>query len=186
MAELCSHQINAVNWFLGSTPEAVMATGGLYRFPEGREVPDHVFATFEYPGGRTVTFSSIESNAFDDYYEMYQGTKGTLILLHESDALLFDEEASKRSTAISVAPRDGGAAALSSETMAGNRNTSVASGGTSTQSSGARPVRIEIQRFCSAIRTGTPVACGPDKAILSARPCILANESIKRKERLKI
>jgi predicted dehydrogenase len=186
MAELCSHQINAVNWFLGSTPEAVVATGGLYRFPEGREVPDHVFATFEYPGGQTVTFSSIESNAFDDYYEMYQGTKGTLILLHESDALLFDEEASKRSTAISVAPRDGGPAALSSETMAGNRNTSVASAGTSTQTSGARPVRIEIQRFCSAIRTGMPVACGPDKAILSARPCILANESIKRKERLKI
>jgi predicted dehydrogenase len=186
MAELCSHQINAVNWFLGSTPEAVVATGGLYRFPEGREVPDHVFATFEYPGGRTVTFSSIESNAFDDYYEMYQGTKGTLILLHESDALLFDEEASKRSTAISVAPRDGGAAALSSETMAGNRNTTVASAGTSTLSGGARPVRIEIQRFCSAIRVGTPVACGPDKAIASARPCILANESIKRKERLTI
>jgi predicted dehydrogenase len=186
MAELCSHQINAVNWFLGSTPSAVMATGGLHRFPEGREVNDHVFAMFEYPGGQTVTFSSIESNAFDDYYEMYQGTNGTLILLHESDALLFDEEASKRSTAISVAPRDGGAAALSSETMAGNRNTSASSAGTSTQSSGARPVRIEIQRFCSAIRVGTPVACGPDKAIASARPCILANESIKRKERLTI
>jgi hypothetical protein len=117
---------------------------------------------------------------------MYQGTKGTLILLHESEALLFDEEASKRSTAISVAPRDGGAAAVSSETMAGNRNTSVASAGTATQTSGARPVRIEIQRFCSAIRTRIPVACGPDKAILSARPCILANESIKRKERLKV
>lgn len=187
MAELCSHQINAVNWFLGSTPEAVIASGGLYRFPEGREVHDHVYVTFEYPGGRSVTFSSIESNAFDDYYEMYLGTKGTLILLHESDALFFDEEASKRSTAIAVSPRADGAVAQSSETMAGNRNTSTASAlTTASGTAGPRPIRIEIQRFCSAIRTGTPVACGPDKAIASARPCIRANEAIKQKARLLI
>jgi predicted dehydrogenase len=79
MAELCSHQVNAANWFLGSSPDAVIASGGLYRFPENREVYDHVYVTFEYPGGRTADFSSIESNAFDDYYEMYLGTKGTLI-----------------------------------------------------------------------------------------------------------
>ncbi len=36
-------------------------------------------------------FSSIESNAFDDYYEMYMGTKGTLIMNREQDALLFEE-----------------------------------------------------------------------------------------------
>ena len=185
MAELCSHQINAVNWFLGSTPQAVVASGGLYLYPEGREVYDHVYATFEYPGGRRVTFSSIESNAFDDYYEMYQGTKGTLILSHESDAMFFDEEASKRATAIAVSPRDGGAVAQSSETMAANRNTStVAASASATGSSGPRPIRIEIQRFCAAIRTGKPVACGPDKAIASARPCIRANEAIKQKTRL--
>ena len=38
-AELCSHQVNAANWFLGAAPEAVIASGGVYRFPEGsREV----------------------------------------------------------------------------------------------------------------------------------------------------
>ena len=185
MAELCSHQINAVNWFLGSTPEAVIASGGLYRFPEGREVFDHVYATFEYPGGRSVTFSSIESNAFDDYYEMYQGTKGTLILLRESEAMLFDEEASKRSTAIAVSGQDGGAVAQSSETMAGNRNMNTGAGAaTSAPATGPRPIRLQIQRFCAAIRVGTPVACGPDKAIASARPCIRANEAIKQKTRL--
>ena len=35
-------------------------------------------------------FSSIESNAFD-YYEMSMGTKGTLIMSREQDALLFEE-----------------------------------------------------------------------------------------------
>ena len=96
MAELGSHQVNAANWYLGSAPEAVMASGGLYRFPEGREVYDHVYATFDYPGGRTAVFSSIESNAFDDYYEMFFGTKGTLIMLREREALLFEEGGGRR------------------------------------------------------------------------------------------
>jgi predicted dehydrogenase len=187
MAELCSHQVNAVNWFLGSKPEAVLGSSGLNRFPEAREVSDHTYAIFEYPGGQTVTCSSIESNAFDDYYEMYQGTKGTLIMLREAEALLFEEEAGKRSTAISVAPRDAGAAALSSETMMGNTNAGAASApGAATQATGPRPTRVEIQRFCSAIRVGTPLGCGPDKAIGSAVPCIKANEAMKQKTRLKV
>jgi hypothetical protein len=33
----------------------------------------------------------IQSNAFDDYYEMYMGTKGTLIMTRELDAYLFHE-----------------------------------------------------------------------------------------------
>jgi hypothetical protein len=45
-------------------------------------------------------------------------------------------------------------------------------------------IRTEIQRFCSAVRVGTPIACGPDKAIESARPCIRANEAVKTKQRL--
>jgi predicted dehydrogenase len=187
MAELCSHQINAVNWFFGAKPEAVIASGGLYRFPEGREVYDHVYATFEYPGGRTLTWTSVESNAFDDYYEMYQGTKGTLILLHESDALFFDEDAAKRATAITVEARGTGPTAVSTETMSSNRNTgsgAAPSSGTSVQSAGQVSIRTEIQRFCSAVRVGTPIACGPDKAIESARPCIRANEAVRTKQRI--
>jgi predicted dehydrogenase len=195
MAELCSHQINAVNWFLDSAPEAVVASGGVYRFPEGnRETYDHVFATFDYPGGRTVTFSSIESNAFDDYYEMYMGTKGTLILQRELDAMLFEEgSAANRSTAIEVAPRTSGPAAQSSETMSGNtrQGAAVAAAApaapvTSQVSVRVQGSRIMIQKFCAAVRVGTPVACGPDKAFDSARACIRANDAIKQKTRLSI
>lgn len=191
MAELASHQVNAVNWFLGSAPEAVVGSGGLYRFADGsREVFDHVYATFEYPQGRTLVFSSIESNAFDDYYEMYMGTKGTLIIRAESDALLFPEGAGARPTAVEVARRSG-PAAESSETMPGNTALPAARTATSADPGGGRALRplstrIEIQRFCSAIRTGTPVACGPDKAIDSARACIAANEAIKQKARVAI
>ena len=188
MAELCSHQVNAANWFLGSAPEAVIASGGLYRFPENREVYDHVYATFEYSGGRTAVFSSIESNAFDDYYEMYLGTKGTLIMLHEREALLFDEGGG-RQTGVEVAAAGAGAVAQSSETMAANTNQGAARSAQPAGGEGpARPpaTRFQMQRFCSAIRAGIPLACGPQKAIGSARACIAANEAITTKARVKI
>jgi hypothetical protein len=44
--------------------------------------------------------------------------------------------------------------------------------------------RTQIQRFCAAIRVGTPLGCGPDKAFESARACITANEAMKQKTRL--
>jgi predicted dehydrogenase len=190
MAELCSHQVNAANWFLGSSPDAVIASGGLYRFPEHREVYDHVYVTFEYPGGRTAVFSSIESNAFDDYYEMYLGTKGTLIMLREREALLFEEGGSGRQTGIEVTPAGRGAGAQSSETMAANTNQGAtrAAAPSAAGDAAARPsaTRLQMRRFCSAIRVGTPLACGPDKAIGSARACIGANEAIKTKARVNL
>ena len=76
LCELGSHQITAASWFFDAAPEAVYTSGGTYRYKDGREVYDHVFATFNYPGDRTATFSSIQSNAFEDAYEMYMGTKG--------------------------------------------------------------------------------------------------------------
>jgi predicted dehydrogenase len=186
MAELCSHQVNAANWFLGSAPNAVIASGGLYRFPDNREVYDHVYATFEYPGGPTAVFSSIESNAFDDYYEMYLGTKGTLILLREREALLFEEGTGGRQTGIEVARA--GAVTQSSETMTANTNQAAPRSASSPApgDTAARPAatRFQMQRFCSAIRVGTPLACGPDKAFGSARACIGANEAIKTKARI--
>ena len=91
--ELASHQVNVSNWFFDARPEAVQSTGGIYRWKDGREVYDHVYALFEYPQGRTAVFSSIESNAYERYSETFMGTKGTLILSGETEAYLFEEGA---------------------------------------------------------------------------------------------
>src|SRR4029079_1511208 len=103
-AELCSHQLNATNWFLSSAPTAVHACGGVHRYKDGREAHDHIYSIFEYPNGLTATFTSIESTAFDQRYETFFGTKGTLVMYNESEALLFDEttEGQPAATAIEV------------------------------------------------------------------------------------
>jgi predicted dehydrogenase len=182
LAELGSHQVGVTNWFFGSIPEAVTASGGVFRFRDGREVQDHIYATFEYPQGRTAVFSSIESNAFEDYYEMFLGTKGTLILRAESEAYLF-QEGEARATSVEVAMKGAGAVLEASETRpAGTAaQRSAGAGGTIDRQA---PYRLEISGFCAAIRVGTPLRCGPERASSSARPILAAHEAAQTKSRI--
>jgi predicted dehydrogenase len=196
MAELASHQLNITNWYFGAEPQLVQGTGGIFRFKD-REVPDHVYTTFQYPGGRTATFTSIESNAFDDYYEMFMGTRGTLIVQREREVLLFEEGGAEgvpaRATGIDASRGAAPPPALASETVGGATADPLAGAvpsrpGAAQQTvaggTGERriPTRRQIERFCSAIRVGTPLGCGPDRAIGSARACIQANEAIDRSQ----
>jgi predicted dehydrogenase len=126
MAELGSHQLDACSIFLGKVhPLAVTATGthSLYGFKPGdgrsnpREIDDHVFCTFEFPGkayferddkglivvrdGKpvekdkhdvvVVTYSSISTNQFEPYGECIMGSRGTMIVEMEQNAYLFTE-----------------------------------------------------------------------------------------------
>ena len=159
MAELGSHQITAASWFFDSPPEAVYTAGGISRYQDGREVSDHIYATFEYPGGRTATFSSIQSNAHEDAYEMFMGTKGTLLLRHEVEAYLFNEgEGESTKAASATGPTDSPV-----------RSAPAGDGGEKSSA-----YRLEIAEFCSAIRTGSPIRCGPTCPPSVAAMCRMA------------
>src|SRR5262249_15659085 len=88
MAELGSHQLDAASIFLGKVkPLAVTGVGTRSFFGKDRnprEIDDHVFVTYEFPGknhprgpgrGRdendvvVVTYSSISTNGFEPYGE---------------------------------------------------------------------------------------------------------------------
>jgi predicted dehydrogenase len=178
--ELGSHQVNAANWFLGATPVRVQAMGGVYRFKDGREAPDHVFATFEYPGGITGTFSSIESNAFEERYEAFFGTKGTLLIRNEDDAMLFDE-GDARSSGVEVTPKGAGAALEASETkpkQAGGKATAKTAPKTAAAPT-ISPSTYEMNGWASAIRSGSPLRVTPEVAAHSASWTIAANEAMR-------
>jgi predicted dehydrogenase len=184
LAELGSHQIAIANWYYDAVPEAVYASGGVHRYKDGREVPDHVYATFEYPGGRTATFTSIQSNAYDETYEQIMGTKGTLILKGETGAYFFNEHDGK-ATNLEVSKRSSSAIVDASE----SRVADTGKGRTVTEETGAHvdrllAYRLEINGFCSAVRANTPLVCGPERALGSAAACIRAYESCEKKTRL--
>jgi predicted dehydrogenase len=185
-AELASHQVSAVNWFLGAVPESVLASGGVYRFKDGREVYDHVYGIFDYPGGRTAVFSSIESNAYDHYYEMFMGTKGTLILRAETEAYLFDEGEGRRATNIEVSAKGTGPALEASETKPAQAGAERPAAAGPQLVERASSYKNEISGFCSSIRAGAPLACGPERAVHSAKVCIRANQAVEKKTRLAV
>jgi predicted dehydrogenase len=185
-AELASHQVNIVNWFFGAEPQAVLSSGGVYRFPEGgREVYDHVYTVFEYPHGRTAIFTSIESNAYDHYYEAFYGTKATLILRGETEAYLFDEGGAARPTTVEVTPKGAGPALEASESRSAEAAGSARAGAPE-RIERVAAYRLEVSGFCAAVRTGKPLACGPERAVGSAKACIRANEAVEKKTRLAV
>jgi predicted dehydrogenase len=185
LCELGSHQITAASWFFDSHPTHVYTTGGIYRYKDGREVNDHVFATFNYPGGRTATFSSIQSNAFDDYYEMYMGTQGTLIMTRELDAYLFNEKEGAATTRVEISRQSQAPVADSSASQPAGGAQRTVNTGDSIVNKGIS-YQNEIAEFCTAIRTGRPVRCGGEKAMTSAVAILTGNLSAEKGVKLEI
>jgi predicted dehydrogenase len=92
MAELGSHQLDACSLFLNKVhPEKLLATGGKFFFTDDRECEDHVYCMYQMPGGVTLTYSTISSNAQEGYGEVVMGTRGTLCVMNERDVMLFKE-----------------------------------------------------------------------------------------------
>jgi hypothetical protein len=189
MAELASHMVAITDWFFGAPAEAVSGSGGVHRYKDGREVPDHTYVTLEYPGGRTALFTSIESNAFDNYYEAYYGTKGTLILRGEIEAYLFEEGApagEAKATGVAVAPRSGPVGSASESRAADAAGTGRGGGASSGGGDRLAAYRYEVDGLCGAVRTGAPLRCGPDRALGSARACIAGFQAIEKRTRIEL
>ncbi len=189
MAELASHMVAITDWFFGAAATAAVGCGGVFRFKDGREVPDHSYVTLEYPGGRNALFTSIESNAFDNYYEAYYGTNGTLILRGEVEAYLFEEGAAlgaAKPTGVAVAPRNGPAGSASESRSADAAGAGKGVGAASGGGDRLAAYRLEVSGFCAAIRTGAALKCGPERALASARACIAGFDAIETKTRVEI
>ena len=189
MAELASHMVAITDWFFGAPAVAAVGSGGVFRFKDGREVPDHTYVTLEYPGGRDAVFTSIESNAFDNYYEAYYGTKGTLILQGEIEAYLFEEGApagEAKATGVAVAPKAGPAGSASESRAADAAGAGKGVGAASGGGDRLAAYRMEVSGFCSAVRTGAELKCRPERALGSARACIAGFDAIEKKARVEI
>jgi predicted dehydrogenase len=184
-AELGSHLITATNWFFETPPLAAYSTGSIARHNDGREVFDHVYTTLEYPGGRAATFSSIESNAFEDHYEMFLGTKGTLILQNEVEVYLF-YEGEAATTKVEVSRQTAAPVADTSATRPADSPGRTVNAATAGQVDRNISYRNEIAEFCASVRTGKPVRCGPQKAMESAMAVLTANQAAEKRARVEI
>ena len=89
IVDLGSHQIDIYNWFLGTNPAHVMASGGLdYHDPKTHEWYDTVMAIYEYEtkaGPVRAYYQTQTTNGSQGYFENFMGDQGTLVL-SESEA----------------------------------------------------------------------------------------------------
>ncbi|HVN04890.1 MAG TPA: Gfo/Idh/MocA family oxidoreductase [Bryobacteraceae bacterium] len=74
-----SHAIDLAHFFMEDEfPKSVMAHGGVFAWPDGRENPDTFQALFEYPKGFLVSYSTSFGNDSDSFTRI-MGKKATLI-----------------------------------------------------------------------------------------------------------
>jgi predicted dehydrogenase len=178
MAELGSHQLDACSIFLGKVhPLAVSGVGtrSFYRseYERGeREVEDHVFVTFEFPGKNyyadaerkaikdkedvvVVTYSSINTNGFEPYGECLMGSRGSLVVTEERDIMLYPEKGgASRTTAVTVTAGPGGAPVLDTSGSTGGPATAAVAAGQAAMGTGipSRGYREEMEHFAYCIR----------------------------------
>jgi predicted dehydrogenase len=81
ISDLGAHQIDIFNWFLGTAPKRVYASGGNDFFTQ-REHFDNVMTIFDYdtPQGGCRAFYQVltTTSAGGGYYESFMGTEGTI------------------------------------------------------------------------------------------------------------
>lgn len=99
MTELCAHQVDILNWFVGAPPLSVVAMGGIDYWKDGRETFDNIRAIYEYPNGVKASVSSILSNAYNGYSIRVLGTKGTIEIQREK-AFAYPEQTAGELTTV--------------------------------------------------------------------------------------
>jgi predicted dehydrogenase len=73
-----SHAIDLVHWFMGdSYPRSVVAHGGIFAWPDGRENADTFQALFDYPKGFLVSYATSFGNDAPSFTR-YMGKQATL------------------------------------------------------------------------------------------------------------
>ena len=201
MAELGSHQLDACSIFLGKKhPLAVTGIGGTFFYTDGREVDDHVFTVFEFPGTGekdrvVVTYSSINTNSFDGYGEQVMGSKGTMIVSQEKEILLFKEAgspASSKSTSVTLETQ-GKKPALETSPSTAGPTAAAALGGLATADP-SRGYREELEHFAYCVRHGNSSDYHADKehqprcrgevALADAVIALTSNIAMRQKRRI--
>jgi predicted dehydrogenase len=181
MAELGSHQLDACSIFLGKKrPLAVTAVGGKYFYGPGRndrDCEDHVFCTYEFPGKNhatdrndrvVVTYSSVSTNAFEQYGECVLGDRGTMVVEGEQSVMLYTERdpnkkvaGNLRGLSVGVSSTGAGKPALESTSTWGPATGAAPGGAGGPPIAGAggpvsRGYREEMEDFAYCVRLWDP------------------------------
>ena len=84
MAELCSHQVDLIDFILNSHAQKITGMGGIDYYKDGRETFDNIYTILEYPGGVKASFHSITTNGHEGFNVKIFGTKAAIVVKGEA------------------------------------------------------------------------------------------------------
>ena len=213
MAELGSHQLDACSIFLGKKhPIAVSAVGGKNFYQDEREVEDHVYCSFEFPGKNyergvpshgsdgkalyndvvTVTYSSISTNDLEAYGECVMGSKGTLITEREQNVYLYG--GNSRATEVTAGAAGGRPVLEASSSTAPIERQAVATGAASVGPTISFGYKEEITHLAYCLRNrgqgmerdreAVKPRCDGRAAMADAIIALTANQAMRKHQRI--
>ncbi|MGC6423960.1 MAG: Gfo/Idh/MocA family oxidoreductase [Lentimonas sp.] len=197
ISDLGAHQIDIFNWYLGTQPTSLMASGGRSFF-KNREHFDNVMCVFDYdtPQGNVRAFYQVltTTSSGGGYYESFMGTDGTInISEREAYTKIYKESGTKDSVTKewdqlvkrgilkkgAAGQAAGGADAIASYESA-PPDEYYLPGSLSKQ-----PHTSHIENFFAAIRGEAKLTCDARHALESEAPIYWVNPAAESKEIIK-
>lgn len=192
ISDLGAHQIDIFNWFLGSQPSALMASGGRSYFKE-REHFDNVMCLFDYETeqGSVRAFYQVltTTSSGGGYYESFMGTNGTLVMSErEAYTKIYKESGADNEAQWNAAIQRGLLKKVGAGTAAGGAD-AIASyesappdeyalpGGMS-----KAPHQPHIENFLEAIRGQAQLTCDARHALESEAPIYWVNQAAETQQ----
>ena len=185
ISDLGAHQIDIFNWYMGTQPKSVMASGGRGYFKH-REHFDSVMCIFDYdtPQGSTRAFYEVltTTSAGGGYYESFMGTEGTMeISEREAYTNIYKESAAKNGAVWDDMVRRGFLKKEAAGKAAGGSD-AIASYESAPPDKFALPGGIDkpphqphIENFFNAVRGKEKLNCDAHHALKSEAPIYWVN-----------
>ncbi len=193
IVDLGSHQLDIYNWFLGTPPASVLASGGTdYYDKKTHEWYDTVLATFKYKTESGIVrafYQTITTNSNQGYFETFMGDQGALTISESAGRVGIFKEASAPLWDQWV---DRGF--LLAPTEEKSEITSAIRGGGETAAPPKYTLPIEfndpyhkphLENFFDAIRGKATLNCPVDVGFETAAVVLKVNEAIKAKREVR-
>jgi predicted dehydrogenase len=178
VAELCSHQMDILNWLLDDKPDRITGLGGIDYWKDGRDTYDNVHLLVHYAKGVKASFTSLTTNAWQGYSIKILGDKGSIEVVGENGhrAKIYAEniETEKAVDAVSGATK-----------LAWDNHEGVPIRVKNPAKDDALPTEGALAHFAMCIREGKKPFSNAETGHRSAVSVDMANEAIQKRSILK-
>jgi predicted dehydrogenase len=187
MGEVGIHQLDLVAHYLGSRPTAIVGTGSIAAWRDGRKVPDTATCVLEF-GAARATLRATLASSFGGAYTAFQGSDSSLLMkenrgwmIKEADSPLLGWEVYARKE--TVHDETGIAMVADATKLLEAGKEPGAEGPLEPEQP---PLLLALEGFARSIRQKKPSACGPADGYAATVAALKANEAVLANGRVEL